>query len=364
MLMEELKSRKLPSLKSREELVEIMQREVYGYLPDCEFSYTVSEPKVLDIRFDKGNAHFSVVDMTITTIHGSHTFPVYRLLHQDGKKRPLIILNNIHPITSSFYFPTEELSEFDVDCISIAYKEVSSDDGDFSNGLAPVLLPNGQDTDTTCGKIGIWAWAAMRVLDYALTLPSTDEKNVAILGHSRLGKTALYTGMMDTRFKYVFSNCAGSGGDALAHGSLGIKHDPDTLEWGDPDKGENIKVLTRSFPYWFCKNYLKYAEKSYSDDFDQHFILASIAPRYLAVASASLDYWADPESQQLCCLAASEAWENQGLTGLIGSDHILEPKESLLEGHIGYFKIDHKHFLSRHCWHNYIKFIELHKNEI
>ncbi len=363
MLIEELKKRKLPSLKTREEMVEIMQREVYGYLPDCSFTYTVSEPEILENRYDKGNVVFSVVNMTITTDYGSHTFPVYRLLHQDGKKRPLIILNNIHPITASQYFPTEELSEFDIDYISIAFKEVSSDDGDFSDGLAPLLLPKGQDTDTTCGKIGIWAWAAMRVLDYALTLPSTDGNNVAILGHSRLGKTALYTGMMDTRFKFVFSNCAGSGGDALAHGSQGLKTDPDTLPWGHPDKSENIKALTRQFPYWFCKNYLKYAEKSYSDTFDQHFILATIAPRYLAVASASLDYWADPVSQQLCALAASEAWESRGLTGLVGSDHILKPYEALLEGHVAYFKIDHKHFLSRHCWHNYIRFIELHKDE-
>jgi len=360
MILSELKKRNLPALKTREEMVEIMQREVYGYLPNISYKMSVSEPTMVEARFDKGNVHYTRAEVTIETENGAHTFPIFRLLHQDGKKRPLIIYNNFHLDGRSQYFPVEELSEYDVDYITFCYKDITSDDGDFTNGIAPLFLPNGQQKDTDCGKIAMWAWCAMRVLDYALTLPSTDPDNVMISGHSRLGKTALFTGMMDTRFKFVLSNMAGCAGDAIAHGGTGIaKLSPDYTGVG---KGENITDITNNFPYWFCKNYMKYRAKNYSDEFDQHYIVASICPRYVLVGSASLDHWADQVSQQLCCAAAGEAWEKAGLTGFKGTDKWILPNEASLEGQVGFFMIDSNHFMSRHCWKRAVEFIMLHKD--
>lgn len=86
----------------------------------------------------------------------------------------------------------------------------------------------------------------------------------------------------------------------------------------------------------------------YSEDFDQHFLVESIAPRYVVVGSNSGDDWADQKSEQLCCLAASEAWEKAGLDGLVGCNRFLTSGEALLDGHIGFFMIDFLHFLSRH----------------
>ena len=186
----------------------------------------------------------------------------------------------------------------------------------------------------------MWAWCAMRVLDYALTLPSTDPDNVMISGHSRLGKTALFTGMMDTRFKFVFSNMAGCAGDAIAHGGTGL------TKLSRREGGENITDITDNFPYWFCKNYMKYREKNISDIF---------------VGSASLDNWADQFSQQMCCVAAGEAWERVGLTGFLGTDRRIQPNEASLDGQVGFFMIDSNHFMSRHCWKRAVEFINKHK---
>ncbi|MBQ4574520.1 MAG: hypothetical protein IJA85_04910 [Clostridia bacterium] len=358
LLKTELEKRGIPPLRSREEMKEIMQREVYGYLPDVPYTMSVDEPKTVEARMMCGTVEFSYVNMTITAGGKSHTFRVDRLLHTDGKKRPLILHNNFHPMSASVYFAVEEMSEYDADFLLIYYKEVSSDDGDFTTGLAPLLLPDGQENNTTCGKIGIWAWAAMRVLDYGLTLPGTDPNNIGIVGHSRLGKTAAYTAMMDERFKFVFSNAAGCAGDSLAHGCSGQGRAK-----LDHNLGELICDITKNFPYWFCKNYFKYADRNLSDEFDQHFLLASIAPRYVMVGSCELDGWADPVSQQLCALAAGEAWEKEGLTGLVGSDRILEPGEGLIDGHVGYFKIMAKHFLSRHSWRWFMNFVEKHRYE-
>lgn len=359
MLSQVLKERNLPALKSREEMKDIMQREVYGYLPDVPFSFSVSEPTLIEDRYCCGEVAFSFVEMTINIGEKSHTFRIDRLMHTDGRKRPLIIVNNFHPMEASHYFPREEMSEYDVDFLMFCYKDISSDDGDFSTGIAPMLLPDGQNTDTTCGKIGIWAWAAMRVLDYALTLPSTDAENVMISGHSRLGKTALYTAMLDERFKFAFSNAAGCAGDSIAHGSTGkVK---EHINRHLRQRGENISDIVESFPYWFCKNYFRHTKENQSDIFDQHYLLAAIAPRYVIVGSCDLDIWADPESQQLCCLAASPAWDKDGLKGIDDAENYLPTGDAMLDGRIGYFKIHSKHFFSRHSWKRSIEFMEKHK---
>ena len=361
-LYSELEKRAVPALRSREEMKEIMQREVYGYLPEVEYKMTVgasNSPTIDEIRFACGNVHLSHVTMTIEANNRSHSFRVDRLLHQDGKKRPLIVHINFHPMGASIYFPIEEMSEYDADFLLVRHSEISSDDYDFSHGLAPVLLPDGQVKDTDCGKIGIWAWAAMRVIDYGLTLPGTDPDNIGVAGHSRLGKTAAYVAMMDERVRFTLTNAAGCAGDTLAHGGSGLNR-----PYFNQELGELIEDMVRVFPFWFCKNYRKYAAKNMSDEFDQHFLIASIAPRYVMIGSCDLDGWADPKSQQLCALAASGAWEDQGLDGLVGgSDHYLEPGEALIDGHVGYFMIHSKHFLSRHCWRNFMAFVEKHKGE-
>ena len=358
MLQAELKRRQLPPLTSREEMVDILQREVYGYLPSAAYTLIADQPTKVEARFACGNVAHTYVNLTVRLRSGEHAFRVDRLLHTDGKKRPLIVLNNFHPMGSSPYFPIEELSESDMDFLSVCYQDITSDNDDFSTGLAPLLLPNGQETDVTCGKIGIWAWAAMRVLDYGLTLPGTDPKNIGIVGHSRLGKTALFTAMLDTRFRFVFSNAAGCAGDSLAHGNSGLTRTQRT-----PHLGELICDITKNFPYWFCKKYQTYAERNVSDTFDQHFLLAAIAPRYVMVGACDLDAWADPVSQQLCALAASRAWEELGLSGLVGSDHYLQTGEALDKGHVGYFLIHSLHFLSRHSWRRFLEFVDKHKND-
>ena len=357
MLKQELLRRHLPPIpESRDEMIAVIKRELFGELPEVDFTLSWSEPTTIFDRFVYGRVHHSEVLLTVTIGDKSHSFHVDRLLHTDGLPRPTVILNNFDRMGESRYFPIEEMSEQDVNFLSVFYKEVSSDDDDFTTGLAPMLLPNGQDTDTTCGKVGIWAWAAMRVLDYALTLPETDPKNVAIVGHSRLGKTALYTGMLDERFRFVYSNAAGCAGDTLARGNSGFDR-PHWIYKG----GELIEDIVKNFPYWFCKNYHRHAVTSIPEGFDQHFLLATIAPRYLFVAGCASDAWADPEGEQLCALAASEAWERVGLSGLVdASDRYVDAKEERIDGHVGFAKADTFHFLSRHNWASFLRFMQKH----
>ena len=360
MLKQELLNRNLPPLKSREEIVEILQREEYGYLPKNDFEWSVSNYKRKDGRLAKGNVIYSTVDFTLTNNNGSHTFTIHQFLHTDGEKHPTFL--HIAGRYPGNFVPEEEIVENGYNLIIFVYTEITSDDDDFTTGIAPLVFPNGRTNDTDCGKIGLWAFANMRVLDYVLTLDCVDEKNIAIVGQSRLGKTALVTGMLDERFAFSLSNNAGCAGDTLSRGNSGNPDENGNLKVEKEYRGETIEVITRVFPYWFCANYKNYAEQGFGTDFDQHYLVASIAPRNVCVTSAELDYWADQKGEQLCCLAASEAWEKLGLVGLQECDHYLVPGEKLLNGNVGYSMTPTTHFLSRHAWINYMEFMRIHRH--
>ena len=360
MLKQELLNRNLPALKSREEMVGILQREEYGYLPKNDFEWSVSNYKRKDGRLAKGEVIYSTVDFTLTNNNGSHTFTIHQFLHTDGEKHPTFL--HIAGRYPGNFVPEEEIVENGYNLIIFVYTEITSDDDDFTTGIAPLVFPNGRTKDTDCGKIGLWAFANMRVLDYVLTLDCVDEKNIAIVGQSRLGKTALVTGMLDERFTFSLSNNAGCAGDTLSRGNSGLPDADGKFAVEKEFRGETVERITTVFPYWFCKNYLKYAKQNYGTDFDQHYLVASIAPRNVCVTSAELDYWADQKGEQLCCLAASESWEKLGLIGLQECDHYLVPGEKLLNGNVGYSMTPTTHFLSRHAWINYMEFMRIHRH--
>ena len=106
MLQDMVAARGLPALKSREEMFDIVLREEFGYLPDMPFSMSVGEPTVVDEVLARGESVLDRVEMTITTAYGSHTFPVHRLLHKDGKKRPFFIALLFHSEVPNRYFPS------------------------------------------------------------------------------------------------------------------------------------------------------------------------------------------------------------------------------------------------------------------
>ncbi|MBQ8793342.1 MAG: hypothetical protein IJZ63_01190, partial [Clostridia bacterium] len=168
MLKQELLNRNLPPLKSREEMVEILQREEYGYLPKNDFEWSVSNYKRKDGRLAKGEVIYSTVDFTLTNNNSSHTFTIHQFLHTDGEKHPTFL--HIAGRYPGNFVHEEEIVENGYNLIIFVYTEITSDDDDFTTGIAPLVFPNGRTNDTDCGKSGLWAFANMRVLDYVLTL--------------------------------------------------------------------------------------------------------------------------------------------------------------------------------------------------
>ena len=329
---------RLPSLKGKEkdEIVDLLLHEEYGYFPNVDISIDVTVESKNE-RFCAGKAVQEKLAFHCKSELGEHTFPVSFIYPSNQKASPAFTYISFY----SEHRPTEEIIDNGYAIISMIYKDVSSDDGDFTNGIAGLLYKNGERGDTDCGKLGIWAWAASRLLDYALTRDVLDHSRISVIGHSRLGKTALLAGMLDERFLCAFSNDSGCSGAALAR------------ETG----GETVEAISRVFPFWFCKNYYKYSDNEDSMPFDQHFLLAANYPHLVYVASALEDEWAYPKNEYLSCVAASEFFSARGGKGFITADELPELRKRYNDGDIGYHLRPGRHYLSREDWQRYFEFL-------
>ena len=320
-------------------MLEVLQREVYGYLPAKPVSVSFTVTGRICRSFCAGKATGDKMLATCDLGSKVFSFPFVSVIPTDGKKHPFFIHINFRPDVPDRFMPTEELVDAGFAVLSFDYHDVVRDDGDFTDGLAGCLFENGQRNATDPGKIAMWAWAAQRMMDYVQTREELDPSRGIVCGHSRLGKTALLAAATDERFAMAYSNDSGSTGAALSRGKM----------------GETVAEICNRFPYWFCENYQKYRERETDMPFDQHFLLASIAPRCALVGSATQDEWADPISEQLCCLAAAPAFETD-----FAWTEPAKPDQCFLNGKLGYHLRSGTHYFCRDDWHRLIEFANRH----
>lgn len=323
--------------RRRAEMLDLLSREEYGITPPAPAAVR-GTVNAVDEKCCAGHAVMEDVTVFFDTPKGGYSFPCRFFRPASEGKHPLFVFLNFFPEVYNKYFPLEEIIDGGFAVAAIYYKDVTHDDGDFTDGIAGMYPRRGDGTDW--GKIGMWAFCASRAADYFLTRPEVDADRLAVIGHSRLGKTALWAGAQDERFRYVISNdsgCSGAAYEREKHGS-----------------SETVAKITGKFPFWFCDNFLRYAKDPDERPFDQHFLLSLIAPRRLAVNSASLDEWADPLGEQLSCVACSPAWELLGVRGFTGGETPAKVGELLSGGNVQYYLRDGTHFLSRADWRVYM----------
>lgn len=198
------------------------------------------------------------------------------------------------------------------------------------------------DAERSWSAIGAWAWGLSRALDYLVTDKAINAKKVAVVGHSRLGKTALWAGASDSRFAIVISNDSGEGGAALARRNY----------------GETIESMQISFPFWFCQKHWSWVGKVDQMPIDQHMLIALCAPRPVYVASASEDKWADPKGEFLAAKAAEPVYALFGKSGLDVKEW---PGADIPVGDtIGYHLRTGAHAITEYDWTQYPNFADKH----
>lgn len=366
--------------KRRPEIIEIFNREMFGRSPgkppgmtfqvvggDSQafggkairkevtvyFTGKKSGPKMDLLLYLPANAQGPVpafLGLNFTGNHSVTTDPAVRIPTSWLRNSPADgVTNNLASPAgrgkSSSRWPIEKVVERGFAVVTAYYGDIDPDfDDGFKNGVHPIFYKDGQTAPgpEEWGTIAAWAWGLSRAMDYLESDRLIDPKRVIVHGHSRLGKTSLWAGALDERFAIVISNNSGAGGAALSKRLF----------------GEQVHHLNKSFPHWFNANFKKYSTNEAALAFDQHFLIAAIAPRPVYIASAEDDGWADPKGEFLGGLHADPVYRLLGTPGLPAKE--MPGLNQPVMGQIGYHYRTGKHDVTDYDWEQWMKFAEIH----
>lgn len=337
--------------KRRPQVLEVFAQEMYGHMParpeGLHFS-TISEEtvyaglglrKVVRIYLDADQTHWFDVLIHLPK-DAAGPVPMFVGLNFKGNDATL-------DERADFRWPYELVLKAGMG-VATAWRDTIEPDGkDSKIAEAEDVCRDGgvrswYNKDGDWGAISAWAWGLSRIVDYLETDEAYDTDRLAVIGHSRLGKTALWAGANDLRFDMVISNDSGCCGAAISRRKF----------------GETFAVIDTSFPHWFTREFDKYKGREEIFPADQHWLIALAAPRPVYVASATEDLWADPKGEWLAAKAAEPVYALFGMQGL--DDGMPAPDVSDGDGRIGYHIRRGTHNILAFDWQQYISFMNRH----
>lgn len=361
----------------RDEILADFEEYVYGKIPKGKVKVKTELIKEIDAL--KGKASMKEVKMTFTKNDQSISMDILIYLPKSQTKAPLFIGLNFYgnhtivddpnvSLASSWVrnnedfnisenkateasrgvrqnrWAVEKIIDRGYGLATIYYGDIDPDKNDFSDGIHSLFYKKGQTQPTKdeWGSVAGWSWGLSRAMDYFEEDDDIDESKIALMGHSRLGKTSLWGGVTDERFAIVISNDSGCGGAALSRRRI----------------GETVERINTSFPHWFCNNFKAYNNNEDALPVDQHMLLALVAPRPVYVASAEQDRWADPKGEFTSAYLAGEVYSLYGLEG-IPTDQMPEVNQAIQKS-VGYHIRTGKHDVTDFDWEAYLNFADLH----
>jgi hypothetical protein len=222
--------------------------------------------------------------------------------------------------------------------------DIDPDRDDFTDGVHPHYFKNGQTKPEPhdWGTIASWAWGLYRAVDYLVTDKDIDKSRIAVVGHSRLGKTALLAAAFDERIALAIPHQAGCGGTSPSRGKV----------------GESVTRINTSFPHWFNGTFKEFNDRPELLPFDQHCLVALVAPRPVLLSNAVEDTWANPEGQFQVLLAAEPVYKLLGAGELAARQ--MPPPGKLIASKLGYYIRPGKHSMTKDDWKVFLDFANKH----
>jgi|TARA_B110000879_G_C11181897_1_gene518895 hypothetical protein len=348
----------------RPQIMSLFSNLVYGRVPEPSTPLKITFEEVKkDKNFMGGKATRKDVDIQLKTERGEKTMRIVVYVPNGAKKPVPAIMKHSFNNTRSDDFDRAFLNK---DCLKngwplgkildagfafcAVYHEdlVGHNEVEFRNSIHGLFYPKGQSFPKAqeWGVLAACAWGGMRALDYLETDGDIDAKRVAVMGHSKMGKTALWTAAQDERFAMAISAQSGCGGAAL---------------WRRKS-GETLKKMVTRFPYWLCRNAQKFVEQEDDLPVDQHMLLACIAPRPVYVHSGVEDTWADGRGEYLSAYHASEVYRLFGKKGL-ESEESPQVGRAMMAGEVGYHIREGGHSIEVWDWERFIEFASRHLGE-
>ncbi len=358
----------------RPELMELFASRIYGHTPadkiDVTYEIVTDNPNAMggkatvrQVRFifSKGSEKREAILLLYLPNDAKGKVPVfvgYNFKGNHSTTNDITVLYSpvFHLVKESEHpdwirgnqtnrWPYEMIIDRGYAIATMCYHDIFPDDHKLKERSIIPLFP-GYDPQKNAPEewqaIGAWAWGSSRIVDFLETQAEIDSNKIAIMGHSRQGKAALWAGAQDERFKVVISNNSGCGGAALFR----------------REYGETIDIINNAFPHWFCENFREYNKREQSLPVDQHQLIALIAPRKVYVASAEEDRWADPRGEFLSAYHAGPVYSLYGLS-TIESDEMPELHAPIMKD-VGYHIRAGKHDVTDYDWEQYIDFADMH----
>lgn len=335
----------------RAEILELFREHVYGRRPgrpeQLRFQSLEEDAKAM-----AGAATLKRIAIVSGHQGREHRFELTIFLPNGGGAVPLFLLLNNRPVANtdptrkeqSGFWPAEQVIARGYGIAALQNAELAPDDrARFREGAIHLFegTTSGARPPDAWAALAAWGWGASRAMDYFETDARIDASRIAVVGHSRGGKAALWAGAEDQRFALVISNESGEGGAALTRRNF----------------GETLGRITESFPHWFAENYKRFADNVDGLPVDQHMLLALVAPRALYVASADEDLWADPRGEFLSLAHASPVyalWKDPA----IGPADMPALNQPFVAGRRGYHVRTGTHNLTPYDWDRFVDFAD------